>query len=110
LSSESQEKISSKVEKLSRFHDRIAGVDVTLDLQHEDAAAVEICVSVEKSANFVARANGGSLMGAVEGALHKLEGQLRRHKEKVIDQHRVPGKRHHAVPAEESEEEDQSIE
>jgi ribosome-associated translation inhibitor RaiA len=40
-------------------------------------------------------------MAAVDGAMHKLEQQLRKHKEKVIQGHRTPGHRHEEVAEEE---------
>lgn len=93
LANESRQRISSKLEKLGRFHDRVASVDATIDLENEEAPDVEVRVGVDGAAPFVARAHGPSLLGAVEGAIQKLEQQLRRHKEKLIGSHRNPHRR-----------------
>ena len=95
-----QEKITSKVEKLSRFFDRLTAVDVTLDLEHEETPHVELRVSVERADDFVATDQSASLMGSIDAAIHKLEQQLRKHKEKITN-HRPPNKRGQRVAPEE---------
>ena len=92
LGSEAQEKIKNRTEKLSRFKERISSIDVTIDLEHSEQPDVEIRVSVERANDFVSRANGGNVMKAVDGCLHKLEQQLRRHKAKLVE-HRGTGRR-----------------
>jgi putative sigma-54 modulation protein len=93
LAAESRDRISSKLEKLGRFFDRVASVDATIDLNDEQQPLVEIRVAVDGASAFVARTRGPNLLGAVEGAIHKLEQQLRRHKEKLIGSHRNAVKR-----------------
>jgi putative sigma-54 modulation protein len=92
LAQETKDKINSKLQRLVRFHERMTAVDVTVDLEHEDEAHVEIRVSVERAKRFVARTKGPELMGALDGAIHKLEEQLRRHKDKLVE-HRSTGRR-----------------
>lgn len=98
LAVETQEKIVQKLEKLSRYHDRIASANIIIDLQEGSETNVELMVAVEGAPEFVAHARGTNLLGAVEGAAHKLQHQLRRHKEKVIDQHRDPVRRRLSEP------------
>jgi ribosome-associated translation inhibitor RaiA len=43
-------------------------------------------------------------MGALDGAIHKLEQQIRKYKEKVQDHHRAPSKE---VPVKETESEEE---
>lgn len=92
LADETQQKISQRLNRLARFNTRLASVHVTVDLAHNDSPDVEVIAHVEKASSFVARtkASGGNLMGAVDAAAHKIEEQLKRYKEKRIDQHRVP--------------------
>ncbi|MCA9187189.1 MAG: ribosome-associated translation inhibitor RaiA [Pirellulaceae bacterium] len=102
LGAESQEKISAKLTKLSRYHERITAIVATVDLENSDSPSVEVRVSVERSPDFVAREQAAGLMAAVDGALHKLEQQLRRHKEKITDR-RAPGLGRSAGASAESE-------
>ena len=88
LGTDTQEKVKAKLEKLARFHDRISSVEATVDVADETCPQVEVSVVVEGVPPFVARAEGTQLLGAIETASHRLEEQLRRHKEKVIDSHR----------------------
>lgn len=88
-----QDRISEKVEKLCRYFDRVTGIQVTVDLEHEDAPTVELRVSAEHSGEFVATADGANVFAALDGAVHKLEQQLRKHKERRITDHRGPGRR-----------------
>ena len=94
LSADTQDKISSKAEKLSRFHEKISSIDITIDLKKTDHPDVEVCVAVDGTNGFVSKTSGSNLLGAVDGAVHKLEEQLRRHKEKTIDKHRDPARKH----------------
>jgi putative sigma-54 modulation protein len=54
---------------------------------------VELRVSAEHKHDFVGYEQAATLFGAVDGALHKLEHQLRKYKEKVQDHHRTPASR-----------------
>ncbi len=93
LSEKTQEKIKDKVSRLARIFDRLASIAVTVDLEEPEAPAVDIRVSAEHKHDFVATERATSLMGSVDGALHKLEHQLRRYKEKIQERHRNPGNR-----------------
>lgn len=94
LSPASQEKISEKVERLTRYHERLTAISVTVDLQHEEHPTVEIRATAERAVDFVAADSSASLMGSVDAVIHKLEQQLRKHKEKITN-HRHPGRRAH---------------
>jgi putative sigma-54 modulation protein len=92
LGQETKDKINSKLQKLVRFQERMTAVDVTVDLEREEETHVEVRVSVERAKAFVSRTKGPELMGALDGAIHKLEEQLRRHKDKLVE-HRSTGRR-----------------
>src|SRR5207244_8780536 len=89
LSEPAQQMIREKAEKLLHYFDRLTMIEVTLDL-HEDHKAAEFLVSAEHKHDFVAREVNGELQVAVDLALHKLEAQLRRYKEKIQDHRRTP--------------------
>ena len=54
LSAETRDKMSAKLGKLGRFHERVSAVNVTVDLEHPDSPRVELRVSVEHAADFIA--------------------------------------------------------
>jgi putative sigma-54 modulation protein len=91
LSPASQETITDKVSKLTRLFERITGIEVTVDLEHEARPSVELQVSAEKADEFVATHTCDSLLTALDSAIHKMEQQLRKHKERLKD-HRAHGK------------------
>ncbi len=93
IGSSTQEKITDKVEKLTRFFDRLTSIDVTVDLEHEDSPSVELHVSAEHSSPFIATEKAGSALAALDGALRKIEQQLRKRKEKLTG-HRQTGLKH----------------
>jgi putative sigma-54 modulation protein len=97
LSQQTQHRISEKVSKLPRIFERLTAASVTVDLEHEDAPHVEIRVSVEHAQDFVATHQAGSVMATVDGSVHKVEQQLRRHKEKLKG-HKMTGLKHQEVP------------
>lgn len=96
LDQESQERIEQKVGKLSRLHERISSVNVTIDLEHENSPHVELRVVVDRTNDFIAHYAGETLLASVDSALHKIEEQLRRHKKKLTDR-RHSGPRHSEI-------------
>jgi putative sigma-54 modulation protein len=87
LSEATQQFILEKAQKLLRIFERVTMIEVTVDLQDGDKA-VEFLVEAEHKHDFVARQRGDDIMTAVDLVLAKLEGQLRRYKEKIQDHHR----------------------
>jgi ribosome hibernation promoting factor len=92
LSEATQEKISTKLNKMSRLFERLTAVEFTADLEDRENPTVDLRVSAEHKHDFVANDRAGDLMASLEGAVHKIEQQLRKYKEKV-QEHRGPGLR-----------------
>ena len=88
LSEESQERITAKLEKLLKIFDRLTAIELIVDLTDSTMPKVDLMVSAEHKHDFVARHESESLMGAIDGVLHRLEQQLRKYKEKVVERHR----------------------
>jgi putative sigma-54 modulation protein len=97
LSSATQEKISEKVQKLPRLFDRLTAINVTADLENRDSPKLEIRVSAEHAEDFIATDESSSVMAALDSVIHKVEKQLRRHKEKLTG-HRATSHKHIDVP------------
>jgi putative sigma-54 modulation protein len=89
LSDATQDFIREKAQRLLRFFERLTSIEVTVDLKNE-AKTVEFLVSAEHKHDFVARETNNDILAAVDLVLDKLEGQLRRYKEKVQDRRRTP--------------------
>ena len=77
------ERITDRVNKLTRFWERLTSIHVTLD-RDGTAHAVEILVSAEHKHDFVARAADENLLAAVDQAVEKLQRQLARYKNKIL--------------------------
>jgi putative sigma-54 modulation protein len=88
LSEESRERITGKLQKLSKIFDRLTAIEVIIDLTDSTMPKVDLMVSAEHKHDFVARHESESLMGSVDVVLHRLEQQLRKYKEKVVERHR----------------------
>ncbi len=93
LSEETQGKITTKLEKLTRFFDRLTSVEVTVNLEHRDTPTVDLKVSAEHKHDFLATDRSDNLMASVDTVLEKMEHQLRKYKEKVQERHRGSGLR-----------------
>jgi len=93
LSSATQQRISEKVERIRRYYDRVSSILVTVDLEHADQPGVELVVSAEHHEDFVATDTAESLLTALDGAVHKVEMQIRKYKEKLTDR-RATGHKH----------------
>jgi putative sigma-54 modulation protein len=89
LSDPVQQIIRDKAEKLLHFFERLTMIQVTVELRKDDRW-VEFLVQAEHKHDFVARESNHDVLAAVDLALDKLEGQLRRYKEKIQDHRRTP--------------------
>ena len=78
-----QQHIRSKAEKLTHLFERLTMIEVTVDLGADHAKTVEFVVQAEHKHDFVARETHADVLAATDLALHKLEMQLRRYKERV---------------------------
>lgn len=70
-----------KADRLTRFYDRISQIEVVLD-GNSGRHSAEMIVHAEGADPFVAKEQHDDLYAAVDLVLEKVEGQLRRHKEK----------------------------
>ena len=93
VSEQTQAKIIAKVEKLTRFFERLTAVEVTVDLERRDTPGVDLRVSAEHKHDFVATDRSDDLMTSVDSVVDKMEHQLRKYKQKVQDRHRGAGHR-----------------
>lgn len=88
LSPATREKLAARLEKLPHLFNRLLGIDVTVDLEHEGSPTVHVSVSAEHKHDFVANASGADLVAATDACVHKLEQQLRKYKERIQNHHR----------------------
>jgi putative sigma-54 modulation protein len=88
ISDETEAKIHAKVEKLDRLFDRLTSIDITVDVEHRESPSVDLRVSAEHKHDFVATVQAGELMAAIDQAMHKVEQQLRKYKERIQSHHR----------------------
>ena len=100
VSEQTQVKITNKVEKLTRFFDRISAIEVTVDLEHREAPRVDLRVSAKHKHDFVATTRSDNLMAAIDNVVEKMEQQLRKYKQKVQGRHRGSGHRQQRAPSE----------
>lgn len=97
-----QDLIRDKAEKLNHLFERLTMVEVTVNLKHDHSRQVEFVVQAEHKHDFVARETNGDIMTAVDLALAKLEGQLRRYKERIQNHRGTPSARDVAGAPDES--------
>ena len=95
LNEATRTKVKEKVAKLPRFFDRLTSIGVIIDLKESESPQVDIKASAEHTQDFVASVKAESLWGAVDGAVHKLEQQLRKTKQR----HRNPEVRRQEAPS-----------
>ena len=93
VSEETQSKIVAKVEKLGRIFERLTQIEVTVDLERRDEPEVDLRANAEHKHDFVANFRSGDLLTSVDQAVHKVEQQLRKYKQKIQDHHRSDGSR-----------------
>jgi putative sigma-54 modulation protein len=92
LSPATQERIHEKVEGIRRFFDRVSAIQVTVSLEHRDAPVLELCISAEHHEDFVATEQADTVLAALDGAIEKVEQQLRKFKERLKEHRATPHK------------------
>jgi putative sigma-54 modulation protein len=90
LKEETQQVIREKAGKLPHLFERLTMIEITVDLSRKEQKFVEFVVQAEHKHDFVGREGHADLLTAVDMALHKVEAQLRRYKEKIQDHRRTP--------------------
>lgn len=88
LNESAQQNIEEKASKILHYFERISMIEVTVDLADELNKSVEILVSAEHKHDFVARETATELHAAVDLAIHKIERQITKYKEKIQDHRR----------------------
>jgi putative sigma-54 modulation protein len=89
LNEATQHFIRDKAQKLLRYFERLTMIEVTVDLQ-DGNKTVEFVVQAEHKHDFVAKESHPELLAAVDLAEAKLEQQLRKYKQKIMDHRRTP--------------------
>jgi putative sigma-54 modulation protein len=74
-----------KADKLPRFFDQISHVDVIIDASQGGAPSVEVIARAEHFGDIVARETGPDAYTCIDLAMHKMERQLKKIKEKQRD-------------------------
>jgi len=90
LADGTQQFIRDKAEKLLHIFNRLTMIEITVDFKDAEQKKVEFVVQAEHKHDFVAHESNGNILTAVEACVAKLEGQLRRYKEKIQDHRRRP--------------------
>ena len=84
-----QEYIREKAGKLTHYFQRLMMIEVIVDLKEEEKI-VEFLVSAEHKHDFVASEHNPDILAAVDLVMDKLERQVRKYKEKIMDHRRTP--------------------
>ena len=98
ISDETRSRVEAKIQKLLRYFERLTSIEVTVDIEHRESPRVDLRVSAEHKHDFVAFAQSGELMAAVDRVVHKMEQQLRKYKQRVQEHHRSSGLRDARFP------------
>lgn len=87
LSANQQAYIREKSEKLLNLFERVTAIGVTVTFEN-GGVRVEILVDAEHKHNFVADDSGSDVAPVFDVALHRMEQQIRKYKEKIQDHRR----------------------
>jgi putative sigma-54 modulation protein len=83
------EYIREKLAKFTKIFERIESIAATVEFRPE-LTKVEVLVNAEHKHDMVARDESSDFQGAVDLAVHKMETQLRRYKERIQEHRRTP--------------------
>jgi putative sigma-54 modulation protein len=99
-----REHVVEKVEKLGRFFDRIHLIDVVA-WEEGERHTIEVKVHVGKGTTLVGKVEEPDLYTALDLVIDKLERQLRKFKEKLVQRKTRPHLPESGVPVDEGEDE-----
>jgi putative sigma-54 modulation protein len=88
LSDDVRRHLVRKAEKLVTYFERVTAIHITVDYQNSHVTKVEILVDAEHKHDFVAYEEGEDVVATFDAALHKMEQQIRKYKEKIQDHRR----------------------
>lgn len=91
ISDDVKDYINKKANKLLKFYDRVSAIEVILDREGNDVS-VEMIVSADGTDHFIAQEIGPDTFALVDLLEHKLERQLRRHKERLRNRKHPEGR------------------
>ena len=80
-----------KTEKLPKYYNSINQVEVIIDGSDNGSSSVEVIARAEHSNIFIATETGDDVYKCIDMAVHKLERQLHRKKEKQHNNKHIPG-------------------
>lgn len=78
--------MAEKAEKLLTYFERITHINVTVSFENTHAR-VEVLVDAEHKHDFVAHAEDAEAQVAFDMAMHKVEQQIHKYKERVQNHH-----------------------
>ena len=88
VSEQTQAHLESKVEKLGRNFESVTGIDILIDLANREKPNLSVTVKQKNNADAYATIDNTELLTAMDLVLDKLEQQLRKAKERKIDEHK----------------------
>lgn len=80
-----RERMTEKAGKLVRYFDRLTSILITVDMARLDQPELEIRATAEGHDDFVGTDKATNIFAALDGALHKVEAQLKKHKGKSTE-------------------------
>jgi putative sigma-54 modulation protein len=86
-----KEHAQEKIEKLPRYYNSINRIEVIIEGNDGGKPSVEIIASAEHSNVFIAKETGDDTYRCIDIAVHKLERQLRRKKQKQRNNKHISG-------------------
>ena len=87
ISESDRDYLAKKVEKLLTYFERVTAIVITVDFEG-NRVKVEILVDSEHKHDFVSHDTGTEVKPMFDSALHKMEQQIRKYKEKIQDHRR----------------------
>lgn len=87
-STELQNYVREQIENLAKFYERITSCRIILDAEKKEIRTVEITVNIRKRL-LSAKASADNMHKAIDGALDRIERQLKKHNEKIKDHRKI---------------------
>jgi len=101
-----REHVQNKTDKLPRYYNNISNIEVVIDGNEGGKQSVEVIVRGDGGDIFIGKEIGEDTYACIDIAVHKVERQLRRKKEKQRNNKHIGSPEEYELTAPEEQEED----
>lgn len=85
ISEAAKARITEKIERLSKFMQRISKTEIVIDLEKPDMPKIDLMMITEMKKEFNASYTSNDMFGAIDQVIDKIQQQMKKFNEKITN-------------------------